>query len=203
MVAFGGSFPSASRGNLVLFFLKATTTVVFAASVVVVFSSSAHAGRRLEESRIHRDDAFIGYSERSSSSKSSSVPTCVDESLMCPQWAANGACDSTTTRTFMTQNCCCGAFFFRTPTPTTRDFTTGTLKDDVLDDLGFRVSDDSSFVFLLFFYSPSFVGLRSIRATQRVARNVHEQQHSRKETTMGRWLGRREKKKRLCRLEKI
>ena len=139
MVAFGGSFPSASRGNLVLFFLKATTTVVFAASVVVVFSSSARGAfgrRRLEESRIHRDDAFIGYSERSSSSKSSSVPTCVDESLMCPQWAANGACDSTTTRTFMTQNCCCGAypFFLRTPTPTptTRDFTPGTLTDDVL-----------------------------------------------------------------------
>ena len=205
MVALLGSFPSASLRDLVLVFLKATLTVF--ASVVVVFSSSARGGafgrRRLEESSsIHRDDAFIGYSERSSSKSSSVTTTCVDESLMCPSWAANGACDSTTTRAFMTQICCCGAFFFRTPTPTTRDFTTGTLRDDVLDDVGFRVSDDSSFVFLLFFYSPSFVGLRSIRATQRVARNVHEQQHSRKETTMGRWLGRREKKKRR-RLEKI
>ena len=100
MVALLGSFPSASlRGLKVLVFLEATFLTVFFASV---------------SSSIHRDDAFIGYSERSSSSKSSSVTTttCVDESLMCPSWAANGACDSTTTRAFMTHICCCGAFFF-------------------------------------------------------------------------------------------
>ena len=102
MVALLGSFPSFAslRGGLkVLVFLEATFLTVFFASV---------------SSSIHRDDAFIGYSERSSSSKSSSVTTttCVDESLMCPSWAANGACDSTTTRAFMTHICCCGAFFF-------------------------------------------------------------------------------------------
>ena len=167
MVAPGSSFPSASRRLLLLFFLA-------------TLFSSGHQSRRLEET--NRDEAFIGYSERRhhhhrSSSKSS--VSCVDESLMCPEWAANGECDSKTNREFMAKNCCCGARLLFS------------------NDLTRRTRCADTCLFLLLGLGLGLGLLRTNeRKTQRVTRNVHYC-YSRKKTTTGLLGRRREKKKRL------
>ena len=84
------------RGNLHL-------VSFFSLYVVVVFFVERLPRPTTALTSAHRENAFIGYSEKKQS-------RCVDPIQMCSDWAKNGECAKNPG--YMSENCCCGASFF-------------------------------------------------------------------------------------------